>query len=277
MELSGSYFEYNGTTSRKYGLIFANVETDSFSQLSGGISSNTIYNKKDNRNYFVGESLEDSPIQFDAEIVVDNDTPINRFDRREIEKWLFHQPGYCKLYVDMDCDTYGESYELVDGIQKRLYLNCRFINPEKIEGNGGLIGYRFEVECDSVMAWQDEVAKEYTIGNTSSTSSSVITVDVDTDLNDYVYPKVTISMGSSGGDIQIINQSDSSTRATAFTSVPANATIIMRGAGVNYISGDYYQKFSNKNFIRLLDGSNDLIVTGNVESITFEFQNRRYL
>lgn len=277
MDLSGSYFEYNGTTSRKYGLIFAHVDTSEFIQLSGEVSSNVIYNKRDNRNYFMGESLEDSPIQFDAEIVIDGETPINRFERREIEKWLFHQPDYCKLYVDMDCDTYGESYELVDGVQKRLYLNCRFVNPEKIDGNGGLVGYKFEVECDSAMAWQDEIEKKYAIGNSSPTSSSVITVDVDTDLNDYIYPKVTISMGSSGGNIQIINQSDSPTRATAFTNVPANATIIMRGAGVNYISGDYYQKFSNKNFIRLLDGANDLIVTGNVDNITFEFQNRRYL
>lgn len=277
MDLSGSYFEYNGTTSRKYGLVFGNVNTDQFLKLSGEITSNVIFNKKDNRNYFIGESFEDSPIQFEAEIVTDNDQTINRFDRREIERWLFHQPNYCKLYTDMDCDMYGEAYELVNGIQKRLYLNCRLVNPEKIEGNGGLAGYRFTVECDSCMAWQDEVTYEFSINNPTATSSSTIRVNVDTDLCDYVYPKVTIQTGSSGGGIQIINLTDSPTRATSFISLSPNVTVIMRGEGINYISGDYYQKFSNKNFIRLLDGENDIIVTGNVAKITFEFQNRRYL
>ena len=277
MDLSGSYFEYNGVSSRKYGLIFANTDTERYLPISGETSSNTIFNKQENRRYFVGESFEDSPIQFEAEIFADHDRLINVFERREIEKWLFHQPDYCKLYTDMSCDTYGEAYELVNGMQKRLYLNARFINAEKIEGNGGLAGYRFTVECDSCLAWQDEVLYEFALTNNSSTSSSTIEIEVDTDLNDYVYPKVTIQTGSTGGAIQIINITDSSTRATSFVGLSPNVTIVMRGDGINYISGDYYQKFSNKNFIRLLDGNNKLIVTGDVVKLTFEFQNRRYL
>lgn len=277
MDLSGSYFEYNGVSSRKYGLIFANTDTERYLPISGETSSNTIFNKQENRRYFVGESFEDSPIQFEAEIFADHDRLINVFERREIEKWLFHQPDYCKLYTDMSCDTYGEAYELVNGMQKRLYLNARFINAEKIEGNGGLAGYRFTVECDSCLAWQDEVLYEFALTNSSSTSSSAIEIEVDTDLNDYVYPKVTIQTGSTGGAIQIINITDSSTRATSFVGLSPNVTIVMRGDGINYISGDYYQKFSNKNFIRLLDGNNKLIVTGDVVKLTFEFQNRRYL
>jgi hypothetical protein len=214
-----------------------------------------------------------APGGFDAEIVMDSEEVINRFMRREIEKWLFHQRDYCKLYTDMDCDIYGEAYELVNGVQKRLYLNCRFVNPEKIESASGLIGYRFTVECDSCMAWQDAVMYEYSL----SGSSSTITVNVDTDLRDYVYPKVTIQTGSSGGNIQIINFTDDSTRSTAFVSLSPNITLTMRGDGINYISGDYYQRFSNKNFIRLLDGENTLNITGDVRKITFEFQNRRYL
>lgn len=273
MDLSGSYFEYNGTSSRKYGLIFAHVETEEFNKLSGEVESSVVFNKRGKKNYFIGESFEDSPLKFEAEIVTDNDEVINVFMRREIEKWLFHQRDYCKLYTDMDCDTYGESYELVNGVQKRLYLNCRFVNPEKIESGSGLIGYRFTIECDSCMAWQDPVTYEYSLSGDNST----ITVNVDTDLKDYVYPKVSIQTGSSGGDIQIINSTDDNTRATSFVDLNSNITITMRGDGINYISGDYYQKFSNKNFIRLLDGDNKLIVTGDVAHLTFEFQNRRYL
>ena len=274
MELSGSYFEYNGTTSRKYGLIFANFNTELYTPITGEIKSNVIFNKADKRNYFIGESFEDSPIQFEAEIITDNDRVINVFERREIERWLFHKSDYCKLYSDMDCDIYGEAYELVNGIQKRLYLNARFVNPEKIESGSGLVGYKFTVECDSCMAWQEPVICKYDLVNNPTTT---IELEIDTDINDYTHPKVTIQTGSTGGDIQIINITDSNTRATSFVELPPNITFTMRGDGINYISGQYYQKFSNKNFIRLLNGENKLNLTGDIARITFEFQNRRYL
>ena len=277
MELSGNFFEYNGISSRLYGLIFANAETDRYVSLAGEVKTKTIFNKKNKRNYYIGEEYADSPIQFDAEIVVANDGSLDRFQRMEIERWLFHQPGYRKLYIDNECDFEAETSEFVNGEQKRLYLNCRFVNPDKIEGNGGIAGYRFVVECDSCMAWQDEVVYEYELPNNLSTSSSTIYIDVNSDLEDYVYPKVTIQTGSVGGNIQIINNTDNTTRPTSFVDLPANAVITMKGDGVNYISGEYYLKFSNKNFIRLLNGENVIIVTGNVTKLEFEFQNRRYM
>lgn len=277
MDLSGSYFEYNGTTSRKYGLIFAHVETEGFVRLSGEIKSSIIFNKNGKRNYFIGESFEGSPLQFDAEVVMDDGRTFDRYTRHEIEKWLFHQHNYCKLYLDPDCDTYGDTYELINGVQKRLYLNCRFTNPEKIEGNGGLAGYKFTIECDSCMAWQDAVVFEHTLSPDPLTKDSVVTVEVDTDLRDYIYPKVTILTGGSGGNIQIINYSDDITRETSFVNLSPNVTFTMKGEGINYISGDYYLKFSDKNFIRLLDGENTIHIVGDVAKITFEFQNRRYL
>ena len=274
MELSGSYFEYNGTTSKKFGLIFANFNTELYTKLNGDVKSNVIFNKADKCNYFIGESFNDSPIQFEAEIITDDDRVINVFERREIEHWLFHRPDYCKLYSDMDCNVYGETYELVNGVIKRLYLNARFINPEKIEGGNGLVGYKFTVECDSCMAWQDSVVCEYDL---IENPTAVIELEVDTYINDYTYPKVTIQTGSTGGDIQIVNITDNSTRATSFIDLPPNITFTMRGDGINYISGQYYQKFSNKNFIRFLNGENKLNLTGDIAKITFEFQNRRYL
>lgn len=273
MDLSGCYFEYNGTSSRKYGLIFAHVNTEELDQLSGEIESSVIFNKKNKYNYFTGESFENSPLKFEAEIVTDNDEVINHFVRREVEKWLFHQIDYCKLYTERPCDVYGEVHEMINGMQKRLYLNCRLVNPKKIESGAGLVGYRFTVECDSCMAWQDPVIYEYSL----SDSNSLLTINVDTDLKDYIYPKVTIQTGSSGGDIKIFNSTDDATRVTSFVDVSPNITITMRGDGINYISGDYYQRFLNKNFIRLLDGENQINITGNVKKITFEFQNRRYL
>ena len=288
MELSGSYFTYNGTSSREYGLIFANANTNRMLALAGDVNSVTIYNKSGKRNYHIGESYEDSHLVFEAELVTDDDHVIGVSSRREIEKWLFHQADYRKLYIDIACDPFGETYEMIDGELKQLYLNCRFINPEKLESGSGIIGYKFTVECDSRMAWQDPVIYSYEfetildddISNDvygSTTFNDVVTVNVNTDTNDYVYPKVVITMGSSGGDIIIINLSDDETRTTKFTGLTPNITFTMKGEGINYVSGDNYLKYSNRNFIRLLDGENKISLYGDIAGIEFEFQNQRYL
>lgn len=277
MDFLGSYFEYSGKDSRIYDLVFVNVDTDQYLSLSGEIQSNTVFNRMDKKNYYIGESFEDSPIQFEAEVVTSDGSTIDRFIRREIEKWLFHQPAYRRLYTDMECDVYGESYELVEGKQKRLYLNCRFVNPQKIEDAAGLVGYRFTVECDSSMAWQDAVSYTFETNHADAESNSIIIVDVDTDMKDYIYPKVTIAMGDVGGDIIVSNNSDDETRLTSFVGLTSNISFVMNGNGINYISGDNYLKFSNKNFIRLLDGENYISIIGDVKEITFEFQQRRYL
>lgn len=275
MDLYGCHFEYAGTPSRMYGLIIATVDTAKYVSLSGQTESHSFFNKKEKKKYHLGDSFDNSAMTFDAEVVSGKN--IDRTEQRIIEKWLFHQADFCKLYVDMKDDIYAETYEFVDGKQKRLYLNCRFVNPQKIENSGGLVGYRFTVECDSCMAWQDAVTFEYELDNTSEFSNSIITVNVDSDLNDYVYPKVTIQIGDVGGDIIISNNTDDASRLTSFVSLTPNVTVVMRGDGINYISGDNYMKFKDKNFIRLLDGENQIAIVGDVVGLSFEFQNRRFL
>lgn len=277
MELSGSYFIYNGVASRKYGLMFAHASTDRKTALSGESESNAIYSKDGRRRFFIGDSYENSALEFDIEIITDDERVLDVATRREIEKWLFYQPDYRKLYIDAPCDNFKETYDIINGEQKQLYLNCRFVNPEKLESGSGTVGYKFTVECDSGMAWQDPVTYTYSFNSSGSSFNTVIAVGVDTDSVDYVYPKVTISMGSVGGDIIIMNLDDDPTRATTFVELTQNTTFTMHGNGINYVSGDNYMKFSNRNFIRLLDGKNRISILGDIAEIKFEFQNQRYL
>lgn len=273
MELYGSHFEYAGVKSRMYDLVFANVETSRFTSVSGETKSISLFNKRNQKNYYIESDFSDSPISFDAEVVSEH--PLSRTDQREIERWLFFRNDYKPLYFDIEDDCLGEAYDIVDGSIKRFYLNCRFINPEKLEYHGGIVGYKFIVECDSPAAWQDTISKTFTINGTSGKYTD-ITLNVDTDLNEYVYPHVRITMGSSGGDIYLANNTDDSTRLTSFTDVQPTVTFRMDGR-TNYISGNYYTNFIDKNFLRLLDGANTIRVAGNITSITFEWQNRRYL
>lgn len=272
MELCGYHFEYAGISSRTYGLIFANVDTAHFSSVSGETRTESFFNRHSKKLYCVGTSYDDSAISFEAEVVAD--TPLSSTTLRAAENWLFGQSSYRPLYADLD-DSQYDGAEVVDGVLLRQYLNCRFVNPSKIEGNGGIIGWSFTVECDAPMAWQDAIVK------TINAPPNNIIITVDTDMNDYVYPKVTIKMSDGDtSDIQIINHSDNDSRLTTFVSMNANATLIMDGEHNRlYGSSDnYYEKFKNKNFIRLKRGENKLSLTSdNIASISFEWQNMRWL
>lgn len=273
-DIYGSHFEYGNVSSRIHNLIIATLNTDRMIKLSGDISGSTIFNKIGSKRYLIGDDMTDSPLSFDVEFITDNDSIIPQIERRTIEKWLFNRSNYKRLYFDRVDDCLHEMSEYVDGAEKRLYLNCRFINPEKIENECGVVGYKATLEADSNMFWQDAVVKSFE--RDPQVANSTYDVDVDTDCDDYIYPKVTFTLGDTGGEVIIFNASDDNTRLTKFVGLSANATIIMNG-DTNYISGQNYQKFSTRNFIRLLDGTNSISVVGDVASISFEFQNRRNL
>lgn len=274
-DMYGSHFEYAGVLSRLHGLVIVNVGTSRFTRLSGEIKGNTIFNKNSKQQLLTGNDYSSFPVSFDVDIITDNEKGIPLHERRVIEKWLFNRREYKKLYIDNGVwdDPYSEAHELVDGVEKRLYLNCRFLNPEKLEYNGGIVGYKATLEADSGLWWQDEIEKTF-FRTTDGTWR--MTVNVDTDLDDYTYPKVNIRTGSKGGEITIVNTSDDATRKTKFKDIPPNYEFSINGA-YNYVSQNLYGKMMSQFFPRLLDGDNIITVTGDVAAIVFHYNNRRML
>ncbi len=278
-DMYGSHFEYGGVSSKTHGMIIANVETTRFTQVAGTIAGVTIFNKSGKRNYLIDDDYSGSPLSFEVDIVTDDEGTLDKADRRVIEKWLFNRHRYRKLYLlhDSECDDdVDEDTEVIAGETKRLYLNCRFVNPSYLEYNGGIVGYRVTLEADCGYWYQDAITKTVNIGSTASASSSSFTIDVDTDIDDYTYPRVTVKMSSAGGEFTLVNQTDDSTRFTSFVDIAGGATVVM-DSEYNYINDQYYLKFSKQNFPRLLDGSNTFTIIGAVESITFTYSNRRNL
>lgn len=275
MELHG-HFRYGSKSSYEYGIILAHAETQHDPRISGSIETASLFSRRGIRRYYTRDDYSDSPISFGVEFIVDEDNKhLNPNEQRAIERWLFYSPGYWPLYLDQYDDEETGNIDIVNGEEKELYLNCRFTHPEKIEGNGGVCGFKATLEADSPFAWQDAITMTHDLdgGNEFNT---VFTVDVDTDINDYTYPKVTIMTGSSGGDVTISNNDDDPARLTTFSGLSANTQVVMNQE-IGMISGQNYSKFSNKNFIRFLDGVNHIAVIGDIVSITFEWQNRRYL
>ena len=271
-DIYGSHFEFAGVSSRQWDLIFVNINTSRATQLGGAKEGVAIYSKSVNKRYLIDDDYSASPVTFDVEIMTETERCLDPWDRRKIEKWLFNHGDYRRLYLDMLDDCRGETYEYVDGVCKRNYLNCRLINPERIEGNGGTIGYKATLEADSNMFWQEPIIKKFVL--TNGGSSTNITVDVDTDLNEFIYPRVTIQVGSAGGDIVIANNHDDSSRLTRFVDMSPLSSVTMKGE-INYVSGQYYLNFADRNFIRLLDGKNTFTILGDVETIEFEYSARR--
>lgn len=273
MELYGMHFNYAGTSSRTYagGFYIGNIDEPRLTSVSGSANIVTLFNRRVKARHYIDTDWDDSPLEFSMEIIADDEQPLTLENQRLAKKWLFHRDGFKKLFIDMDDDCDHESYETVDDTVVRTYLNCIFINPEKIETDSGIIGYKVDVICDSPAGWQETITKTITVP-----SSKIFSITIDSDMHEYVYPKVTIEMGSSGGTLSIVNNTDSSSRLTTFANLGVNATFVMDGR-TNLITGNNYAKFVNKHFIRLLDGQNNFSVTGDLKYITFEWQNRRYL
>lgn len=276
MDLAGCHFTYADVSSREYNLWFAHCDTSDYTQINGTTKPVTVFNYRGNRQYFIGDSYKDSPCAIDVEFVTDDDRTLSPQEMRDIERWLFNRKNYYKLYIDIADDCNGECYQIVDGKESRFYFNCRFTNPLKIYGNGGVVGFKARMECDSYMLWQDPITKTFAINGTSIMSGKVIDIDVDTEVNDYVYPKVTIQMASAGGNITIINNTDDTSRRTTFRSLTGSITFTING-NINYVSGGNYIKFYDRNFIRLIPGTNKIGIAGAITNITFEWENRRYL
>lgn len=274
-ELSGVHFEYGGISSRLYGLITANADTKRNTQISGEIKGVTVYNKKNQRRYLVGDDYSDFPISFEIDIVKDDERCLEYHERREIEKWLFNRHNYQKFYIDLEDDDCGETSELVDGIQKRLYLNCRFVDPKRLEYFGGIIGYTATLEADSGMWWQDTIKKTFEFENTDASSENEIIINTDTDLDDYIYPTVAVYSGANESTVTITNLSDSEDRNTS-VHMYSGSTVTF-DSEINYVSGGQYSAMTERNFPRLLDGENRIVVKGSVSKIVFQFQNRRAL
>lgn len=277
MELSGSHYIYDNVFSRDYGLIFANVNTDRQVILNGTTETVSMFNKKNKAKYFLDDEYVNSPLSFAAEIVTCDGHTLNVHEQRDISRWMFNKQGYGRLFIDPADDIDGESCGLVNGEEKKFYLNCRFINPSRIEGNGGVVGFRFTMECDSYMLWQEATVQTYNVNLQGEDHNTAIEINVDSDMNDYIYPRLKIQVGAIGGDIRIINNTDSSTRETAFKNISENVELRMNGDTNEIAPADNYSKFSGRNFLRLLPGGNSITVYGNIDTITFEWENRRYL
>lgn len=266
MDLTGCYFKYNNISSRTYGLVFAHCDTSEYTSLNGETSTITLYNKRNNRRYYIDDDFS-NPISFEAEICISPErfTPLSDSEVTAVERWLFNKRGYFELSED---DNSG----IIFAYTKR-YLKCRFINPKKICQGNYIIGFSFTVECDSAFMWEEHT-DNLTFGPGVSTTFSY-TITVDSDIDEYIYPKMTIKV-KNGGSIAIVNNSDSPNRVTAFSGISPLIDLKI-DSELNTVSGQNYSKMIQRNFVRLVPGANNLKFDGSISGVTITHTAKKYL
>lgn len=260
-------------------MIFVSTEGDEFLNLCNSPAANTIFNRQSNKASIIGNDYVEANLSFDIAVMNEDGMPYSSSEQRKIERWLFTQSDYCKLYINRYDDP--DSYEVTDSGRLGTYLNCRFTNPSKIISGAGVVGYKFTIECDSSTAWQDPTIKIITAAEINSAGDDGIVIGVNSDYSGYTYPKVDVKI-TDGNEISICNTTDDSNRVTIFKLLDGDNDNALKGdliinSNTNFISGDNYKRFVGQNFPRLLNGENRFKITGNIEKITFTWVNRRFL
>lgn len=260
MSISGYPFKYDGTMSTQYGLIIANIDTDSQkTKIDGKKTYTTINLPSNNKFYMMGRQVKE-PLSFDVEIVKkDSNTALTDLQQRNVIKWLFDRVGYHK-------------FEIMDKEYAGLYFNCYFTDEEALNYGIGCVGYKFTVVCDASWAWEN--SKTYTYSFT--TLPSTINFINNSDYEDYLFPQnVAITCGTTGGTISVTNKDDNN-KVVQFTELSANEVITITDIG-QILSSTGNSRIDNWNGHRFKfkNKDNHLLVSGDVKTIQITYQNVR--
>ena len=137
-------------------------------------------------------------------------------------------------------------------------------------------GYAFEVHCNAPWGWQNQVTVTKSYGVDPVSDSFVF--DNTSDNADYLYPDLVITMNTTGGTVTITNNSDSA-RIFQFTSLTANEVITVKNDIQSISSSLSLLRMSNfnKNWLRFIQGKNNIDVAGNFSSLVFTYDPARKL
>ena len=273
MNLSGRYFIYNNVGSKQFGLRILNLDTDRLTTLAAPLSYSSTYNRGKKRFNITGSTYEE-PLEFDIEFIAER--PLSLPASQKVKSWLFNKKQPARLYSEMKKDV---TRTLANGVWKRDYLNCVFYNPTEIRFADGVHGYKATCLIDSVMALQEEVEYTWTRADLVNQPTTIV-INVETDVDDYVFPYMEILMSEgNASDVVITNETDSD-RVFELKSVDGQQTVSVDNAlGTVYSDAEVslYDNLTDKRFLRLLPGKNTLTVEGNIDTLMIRLENARYV
>lgn len=137
----GTHFIFNGHDSRDYNLILCSVGNDSENELNMGLDLNVINVEKNGKFYDYGAQYNDV-LRFNMTVVPFDKHILSRDEIRE----------YMRIFDD--CNEL-KWLTVFDGDDKEYNYYCRIISKRKYKYGGNVIGFTFEVQCDSQYAYSE--------------------------------------------------------------------------------------------------------------------------
>ena len=170
--------------------------------------------------------------------------------RYEIAQWLF-KPDY-RIFIS---DDYIDKWYYVIATNQSDFIT-----------NGNDQGY-FTVEFKCKHAYPMSPIYIDTFDLLSNNTTTNITINNRCNIMEYFYPEIEIALDATATGFSLKNMSDGG-RTTTFASLSNSEIVYMDGAKkilVSSTTNPRYDKFSSKNWLRLVYGVNTIQVTGKVE------------
>lgn len=250
MSFCGDTIIFNGISSEEFGLMLVG-EIDGNEQECGLLGSKvTIIEdtllRRPSPIYYASE--QNKPIEFKLVLSVMRDnTSLTRYDLAAIAGWLYGYHDYKKLIICQD--------DMAD-----YFYRCKVVELEPIFIAGKTVGVIVSFRCDSPFAYMrttNDVVVSPGVANYVYYNRS--------NMNEYFYPKITISATGETSEIKILN-STTGDSACIFSDIPTTgATITMDCMRQILTSNEMADVYShcNFNFPAFIKGSNQLQLTGN--------------
>lgn len=238
---NATYFRYDGRWSGEFGLQIVDFDENNVVESEVVSLTPSLQKTAGSPRFFLSSNdLDDSP---SCEFSVVSEIEIPAEMRGEILSWLIGRRTFRKL-----------QFECGDNDDFAFY--CIFTNASTIWISGRCHGFRLTAKFDSQFARGTPTEVVISAGRNISAQITNKTLIGD----QYTYPTVKFT----GSSLDIVNKTDDSTRHFRLAGIPSGETIIVDNEtrtikGNN--SGAKLGYFTSKNWLRLLGGSNELLVT----------------
>jgi len=265
MAFSAKTFIFQDTPSEFLNLYLGGAESVSIAKsgevsTAGGSDVTLLTQKIYRRPIPLFYGAEQTPVlSFPLSMYSPSDDGITPESYSEIATWLFGQMNYGKLRI---CQN-----DMQD-----IYFNCFLTAPQIIRVGNIIRMVDTTVVCDSPWAWKEPRTYSYSYDTNVETISDTQSINNESANNFYTFPtNLVITANIFGGSVDIMNTQDAN-REFILTLLPNE--IVTINCDLQIISSNlvtYPLAGFNKNFLRLIQGVNDLTINGNVKSISITY------
>lgn len=263
MAIHGKYFEYNGKSSKDFGImvgVFNSTSDDIPMGLTRSVNRGEMTKYRYRANHY-GATYDDV-LEFELGIIKDpckfngNDMKFSRSEIRAINAWLT-SPQFPKLFhmIDYDSDILRDDY--VD------YF-CT-ITDVTATGAGDIFTLTYTLTCDSPFGYSE--AKTHFIQKSDSVDALFTVLNESDDLENYVYPTLKV-IPTADGEVRVENLTDGGVltiQAIANLTIYIDSSKLMmydetkklitfEDLGIDDIDNIYW--------FRLCHGTNEIRITG---------------